>query len=282
MKKINLLIFVLVVIISILALTIFLRQPEVVEETARQATPPVATEPERQGIVHYPVPVPTTVAEPDVPVEPEPELQVPVAQPVLPKQLPPVEQSDESFEEALSNLNLKKSLFQLILLENFIQRFVTTVDNLPEMKLPRTHLPLVPPRGRFIVAGTESSPQTSKRNWPRYDDYVQLLEKLDPQLVMKIYVHFYPLFQTAYEQLGYKNAYFNDRLVYVIDHLLETPDPSEPLLLAQPSVLYTYSDPLLERLSFGQKTLLRIGPEHRRKTIALLQAYRQRLVNLQP
>jgi hypothetical protein len=253
-----------------------------VEETAQQATPPVATEPERKGIVHYPVPVPTTVAESVAPAEPELQPQEPVAQPVLPKKLPPVEQSDESFEEALTNLKLKKSLFKLILLENFIQRFVTTVDNLPEPKLPRTHLPLAPPRGRFIVAGTESSPQTSKRNWPRYDEYVQLLEKLDPQLTMKIYIHFYPLFQTAYEQLGYKNSYFNDRLVYVIDHLLETPDPAEPLLLAQPSVLYTYSDPLLERLSFGQKTLLRIGPERRSKIKTLLQAYRRRLVNLHP
>jgi len=97
---------------------------------------------------------------------------------------------------------------------------------------------------------------------------------------MKIYAHFYPLFQTAYEQLGYKNAYFNDRLVYVIGHLLETPNLPDPILLAQPAVLYTYADPLLEKRSAGQKILLRFGQEQRTKALTLLQSYKKKLTNL--
>jgi hypothetical protein len=170
----------------------------------------------------------------------------------------------------------------LILSEGFIQRLVTTIDSLPEKKLPRTHLPLVPPAGKFIVSGTAEAPQTSPRNFVRYDPYVQLLERLNEELVIKIYVHFYPLFQKAYRQLGYKNAYFNDRLVNVIDHLLATPAPPEPILLAQPVVLYTFTDPLLENLSIGQKTLLRIGSEHRSKVLKILNNYRIRLINLKP
>ncbi len=108
------------------------------------------------------------------------------------------------------------------------------------------------------------------------------MESIDQNLAIKIYTYFYPLFQTAYEQLGYKNAYFNDRLVYVIDHLLETPNPPDPLLLAQPAVLYTYADPSLENLSSGQKILLRIGQHKRLRTLKILESYRSNLTDLHP
>jgi len=90
------------------------------------------------------------------------------------------------------------------------------------------------------------------------------------------------LFQKAYEELGYKNAYFNDRLVYVIDHLLTTPNPPDPIQLAQPGVLFTYADPNLENLSSGQKILLRLGQEQRSKIYKILQSYRDELTNLRP
>jgi hypothetical protein len=101
-------------------------------------------------------------------------------------------------------------------------------------------------------------------------------------MALKVYVHFYPLFQSAYEQLGYQNAYFNDRLVFVLDHLLATPNPPDPILLAQPAVLYTYADPSLEKLSAGQKVLLRIGQDQRFRIIKILDSYHQRLKRLHP
>lgn len=278
MKKINLLILTLVILISVLAMIMFLQQTPVPEEPVRQATKALQEKPTKQAIVHYPVPVEEQPEE----LKPEKPEQVAAPVPVLPGELPPVEQSDKSIKEALANLNLKKPLFKLLLLENFIQRLVTSIDNLPEERLPRAHLPLLPPKGRFITSGTIESPQTSSRNQFRYNDHIQLLTALNQDLVIKIYVYFYPLFQTAYDQLGYRNAYFNDRLVFVIDHLLETPHPAEPILLTQPSVLYKYADPLLEKLSSGQKVLLRIGPDHRQKVMTILKTYRDRLVNLRP
>ncbi len=283
MKKINLLIFALVIIISVLALTIFLKQSPQPEQPI---TPPAEVEtpslPDKQPIVHYPVPVPPQKPSTDAEPEEEQQQEIAAAVPTLPEELPPVQQSDKSIQEALTGLKLKKTLFALILSENFIQKLVTTIDNLPEKRLPRAHLPVASPKGRFITSGTADSPQTSRRNRERYNTHVQLLEALNQELVVKIYVYFYPLFQTAYEQLGYKNSYFNDRLVNVIDHLLETPTPAEPMPLAQPSVLFTFADPLLEKLSSGQKVLLRIGPEHRLKVKKILKSYRQQLVNLQP
>jgi hypothetical protein len=76
------------------------------------------------------------------------------------------------------------------------------------------------------------------------------------------YVRLYPYFQQAYRELGYPGAYFNDRLVEVLDHLLAAPLPAPPIALAQPHVLYTYADPELEARSAGQKILMRMGAEN--------------------
>src|SRR6185369_8627545 len=56
--------------------------------------------------------------------------------------------------------------------------------------------------------------------------------------------------------------YFNDRLVEVIDHLLQTPDVRGPIPLKQGKVFYEYADPALEARSAGQKLLLRMGPQN--------------------
>ena len=79
-------------------------------------------------------------------------------------------------------------------------------------------------------------------------------------------------------RLGYPNAYFNDRAVEVIDHLLETPTPDQPILLVRPHVLYEYADPELAALSSGQKLLLRMGAEHADKIKAVLRGLRVRIV----
>jgi len=279
MKKINFLIFVLIIIIAILGLTILMQKSSQTPQPVLQEQTPETPAEIKQPIVHYPVPL-TTPAEVKIAEE---QQAVPTApEPVLPEKLPPVQHSDKSIQEALANLKLKDSLFKLLVQENFIQKLVATIDSLPEKKLPRAHLPLLPPKPRFIVSGTAEAPQTSSRNQERYDRYVELLEQLPQESLIKIYVYFYPLFQSAYEQLGYRNAYFNDRLVNVIEHLLETPDPPEPIALAQPSVLYTYADPLLEKRSAGQKILLRIGPNHRNRVMQVLKSYHDKLIKLQP
>ena len=100
--------------------------------------------------------------------------------------------------------------------------------------------------------------------------------------VYDTYRRFYPLFQKAYEQLGYPDAYFNDRLVEVIDHLLEAPVPAEPILLVRPNVLYVFADPELEALSSGQKLMLRMGPDNSANLKRFLDQFRDRLTANRP
>jgi len=63
---------------------------------------------------------------------------------------------------------------------------------------------------------------------------VQALRAADAKQLTRVYFHFYPLFQQAYENLGYPSQYFNDRLIEVIDDMLKAPDVQGPIELIQP------------------------------------------------
>src|SRR5262245_4899249 len=73
-----------------------------------------------------------------------------------------------------------------------------------------------------------------------------------------------------------------DRVVEVIDHLLATPEIEEPLRFIQPRVLYEFADPKLQKLSGGQKILLRMGPANLHKLKAKLREIRDGLVAMKP
>ena len=279
MNRTNMIIFILISLLSAFGLSLYFQNVPIKEQPVQEVRIP-PPEPVKNSIVHYPVLEPETSQPAQTPILNEAAIQL--VEPPLPEKLPSVQESDERIQESLKSLFESESIFKLLVMENFIQRFVATVDNLPEKRLPRAHLPIKTPGGKFIVAGTLEAPQTSSRNNERYDPYLQLLESINQDIAVKIYTHFYPLFQSAYEQLGYKNAYFNDRLVYVIEHLLETPSPPDPIQLTQPAVLYTYANPAQENLSTGQKLLLRIGQDRRDKVFTILSSYRTKLTNLQP
>ena len=105
---------------------------------------------------------------------------------------------------------------------------------------------------------------------------------MDTQRLIATYTRYYPLFQEAYESLGHPPQYFNDRLIEVIDHLLETPDLQGPIALAQPNVLYEFADPALESRSAGQKALIRMGSENATAVKDKLRELRSELIAKQP
>ncbi len=277
MNKTNLLLLGLILLLIAAGIAIFTQREKTEQVTLKPPPPQVASkqEPIKRPIVHYPVPeaVPAPPQESKEPLEVAKQPSPPPAQPEFPA-------GAVGAQQVLADLVGKASLAKLLRLDNFIQRFVVTLDNLPEAKLPQAHLPIQGPGGAFLTSGTTAAPQTSRRNHNRYATYVELLEALDSDLMLKFYRHYYPLFQKAYRQLGYQNAYFNDRLVFVLEHLLETPDVQEPIALKRPEVLYTYAENKLERLSYGQKVLLRIGPQQRQRVLKVLQEYRDKLVTL--
>jgi hypothetical protein len=115
----------------------------------------------------------------------------------------------------------------------------------------------------FAVGGEEDALVLSEENYSRYTPFVTLVARTDGRTLVEMYRRYYPLMQEAYVELGNPDTVFETRVREVIDHLLATPDVTEPIALAQPNVLYEYKDPALEELSAGQKILIRMGPEHR-------------------
>ena len=177
--------------------------------------------------------------------------------------LPALADSDAPLVSALSEVAGATTVNALVRPENLIRRIVVTIDNLPRQKLSAEQRPLQLPAGRFNIDGEELSGIISSANYYRYDTAVDALKALNMQKLAVLYKRFYPLFQQAYQDLGFPNGHFNDRLIGVVDHLLATPSPPEPIKLQRPNVFYEFADPRLEALSAGQKQLIRIGPENR-------------------
>lgn len=235
--------------------------------------------------VEKPVSAPAVEAPAPVPAEPQvmPEPVHPLPRPdmgaterpeLVP--LPALDQSDEYFKLALTDL-FGDSLEEMLVSSGIIERIVATVDNLPRGHVAERIRPLGRLDGQFVVDGQDGSGEfmISDTNFDRYDVLVGFLSGADLQEVADVYRRFYPLFQDAYVDLGYPNGYFNDRLVEVIDDLLATPDINEPVSLVRPHVLYEFSDPDLESLSSGQKMLLRMGSEHRSSMKQKLREFRK-------
>ncbi|MDP1740858.1 DUF3014 domain-containing protein [Polaromonas sp.] len=208
--------------------------------------------------------------------------------------LPALAGSDTYVSQALVELLGRDKVQRFLNLEGFARRVVATTDNLAREHAPPVLWPVVPTPGRFTTlanggqAGNPSAAVTpiSPDNSLRYTPFVLFVESVDNAAAVRLYARLYPLFQQAYEELGFPGRYFNDRLVAVIDLLLSTPVQSGPLEVAlvevkgpvpsvRPWVRYEFTDPALQKLSAGQKMLLRSGPVNHRRLNAKLQEVRR-------
>lgn len=167
------------------------------------------------------------------------------------KPLPPLGESDDTIKEILSEIFGDDLANQIFKQTGIIHRFVVTIDSLPKKKLPNKFRLVPPTSGIFLVQKDSSDKFTvDPNNFTRYSTYMRLLDILDTEQFFKLYTRFYPLIQEAYDTLGYKNRYFNDRFIFVIDHLLKTPEIVGTIQLVQPKVFYEYADPALDLLGF--------------------------------
>jgi hypothetical protein len=176
--------------------------------------------------------------------------------------LPPLDSSDSVMIAALQALWSGGGIASFLEPRDVIRNFVATVDNLPRRALPAQKFPVKPAAGSFGTASSGGGLVIGESNSLRYAPYVRLLETVDAQGLVTLYVRNYPLFQQAYRELGYPNGHFNDRLVEAIDMMLATPESPGPLKVVQPKIFYEYADRDLEQLPAGQKLMLRIGRQN--------------------
>ena len=192
--------------------------------------------------------------------------------------LPPLDDSDAWFRLELVDL-FGSRLDELLVSEALIEKFVATIDNLPRKHVAEKVRPVGRLQGNLVVEpGSEPGEyRLSEENFDRYRPLVDMLAFADAGAIEEAYRRYYPLFQDAYVRLGYPNAYFNDRVIEVIDHLLATPEPGAAVYLVRPHVLYEFADPQLEALSGGQKLLLRMGEDNAARAKAVLVELRSRI-----
>ena len=211
-----------------------------------------------------------------LPSEPQAQ-QVIEAAPAQPP-LPELSASDKFMLDTLAGLVGNESLMKLFYTERIIRKIVATIDNLPRERVPLSVVPVSPAPGAFITEGHEGGKTISLKNAARYAAYVKIAEAMDAQKLVEAYVRLYPLFQQAYEELGYPKKYFNDRLLVAIDNMLAAPNLENPVKLVQPHVLYNFADPSLEARSAGQKILMRMGSGNAAKIKVKLREIKQQVM----
>jgi hypothetical protein len=223
------------------------------------------------------------VVPPPPPAEPQGP-QNPIAQPAEPKAapLPTVKESDPAMRDAISSIIGADAFKRFVNPEEIVRRIVATIDNLPRKSYAARLNPVKTPGGLLVTTGQDANLAIAPENAARYTPYVALFDSIDTDKLVAAYIHFYPLFQKAYVDLGYPDGYFNDRLVEVIDHLLATPAIQGPVKLVVPHVLFEYADPELQSRSAGQKLLIRMGSANEAKVKAKLSEIRARVAKEKP
>lgn len=209
-----------------------------------------------------------------------PAIRHPVPESASAAALPDLYASDTAMQDTLAGLFGRESVARFFYLDDIVRRFVATVDNLPRKTVAARLMPVKPVPGAFAVTVTGDTFEIGADNALRYRPYLLVLEAVEAKRLVAAYAHFYPLFQVAYQELGYPDRYFNDRLVEAIDDLLAAPDIAAPQLV-QPKVLYQFADAELEARSSGQKMLIRMGPGNAARVKDKLRAIRTELTQLQ-
>jgi hypothetical protein len=179
--------------------------------------------------------------------------------------LPPLKESDPAMIEAFSRLLGSEALSRFFDLEEVARRIVATVDNLPRESYATRLNPVKPIGGTLRVSGSDETlaiapaKRRAIRGLRPACGVRRCREPRLPSTRASIRSSSRPTSTSAT-----RNGYFNDRLVAVIDHLLQTPEVAGPIRLTVPHVLYEFADPRLEERSAGQKALLRMGRRMRR------------------
>ncbi|RKZ48185.1 MAG: DUF3014 domain-containing protein [Gammaproteobacteria bacterium] len=233
--------------------------------------------------IKYPVPeTPAAFVE-----EPESETSsentsvvVDIVEVEVPAPLPLLDESDNAIAAAIRQLTDIAGLFSF---ESFIRHFVVTIDNMTNQKLPQRYVFTQKVPATFTVIKQDvDTALLDEKNFKRYESFVSMAEYIDTRKLVVQYIRFYPLFQEAYEELGYPGRYFNDRFIQVIDHLLKAPEVNGSIKLVRPKVFWLFANPELESLSAGQKILVRIGPENAGRVKVKLKELRRLLTTFSP
>jgi hypothetical protein len=196
------------------------------------------------------------------PASPPPAIVDTAPPPVRTLPLPPLDESDPEVLGGLTEIFGQEAVVKHVMPERLVRNLVVSIDNVPREQMALNQRPFQSAPGDFITSGEDDAIVIAPENYERYEPFVALVSNVDAKTLVSYFRGLEPLFQQAYEELGHPDASFTERLNEVIEHLLQTPTPRGEIRLVQPSVHYKYADERLEKLSAGQKLLIRMGVDN--------------------
>jgi hypothetical protein len=187
--------------------------------------------------------------------------------------LPALDESDALVKQELLALNWKAGLAALFVDEEMIRRFVVQVDNIAQGQIVPEQTIFKGLSKDFQAKKQGQQYQLDTANYSRYLPYLELLESAPKAQVVALFNKLYPLMQAAYQELGYPDKQFRDRLQQAIAVLVAAPEIADGPLLVLDSVQYDFADNEVEQLPLAHKQMIRLGQKNQQRLKLLLSAY---------
>jgi len=251
------------------------------EETQVQAPAVVASELEKSEPEQLPIEPEVDLTSPEEPetfiLEAEPEVMKPEieSEPVqaiteiVEEEPEPVSQHySDWLLPKLDQLLVEPDLLSLIIKPQVVENFVVFIDNAAAGSVARDFSILKSPEGKFSVTQPQMAEfgkmtyLADEESYDRYNLHAQVLTLIPTDFLVEIYQKLQPDMEQVYQQIGYSDFDFNEKLLVVIDQMLSVPVLAQAPALVSPSAMYEYADPELESLNDLQKLLLRMGPDN--------------------
>ena len=185
--------------------------------------------------------------------------------------LPALNNSDALALTSAQQLSTLPKYASLLISQEMIRNFVVFVDNFSRGELVANFSPLTKPSEPFSIVKVDRKMYLNQESYNRYNIYADIIDSINVEFAIRQYRTLKPLFDEAYQEIGYPEEEFDSRLSEAIELALDTPVIYEPIALVAPSAMYKFADPQLEMLPDAQKLIMRMGPDNTHKLKAKLQ-----------
>jgi hypothetical protein len=187
--------------------------------------------------------------------------------------VPPLDASDDFVRALIRQLSQKPEWAAWLASGDLVRSFVVSVDKIAVGSSPARELKPAAPQGKFQTLGTGRTLRVDPASYDRYNALANVVDAIDPDGAARAYRRLRPLMQQAFEELGYVNLSFDERLARALGRLVDVPVQEGDVMLKATSVTFQYADPELEELSPAQKHMLRMGPHNMRLVQTKLRAF---------
>ena len=177
--------------------------------------------------------------------------------------LPGLDASDAAVAEDLASILQSQAWASWLGEEQLIRKAVATIDNVARGDIARKLLDLPVPNQALALSQVDDTRVLGEQDYNRYNDYIDMLVSLDAGTARALYVHYLPLLEQAYLELGNPDLNFDQTLAAAFQVMLNTPEIVAPLQLARKDGRILFVDSTVEDLPDIQKLLIRMGPHNR-------------------